>query len=161
MRLKKIAGALQEDAPVAELPLTPLELLRKHFHGARVLIAEDNEINRMVVEDVLMDTGLAIEFACDGKEALEKATVQDYRLILMDLQMPVMDGFSATIAIRQVRGASTPPILAMTANAFDEDRNACIEAGMSDHIGKPVTPEVLYAKLYEWMQARDSVNPSR
>lgn len=159
IRLKKIANAWSESPTEHELAVSSAELLKKHFQGAKILIAEDNETNRMVVEDVLLDTGLNVDFAYDGKEALEKATTQDYRLILMDLQMPVMDGFAATKAIRQVRGPSAPPILAMTANAFDEDRIACIEAGMSDHIGKPVTPQILYAKIYQWMKKKDSVFP--
>jgi len=155
MRLKKVAG----EPPKSPIPPEkPLDLLKKQFRGAKILIAEDDEFNRMVVEYMLSDIGFNIDFAYDGKEALEKATAEDYRLILMDLQMPVMNGFAATKAIRQIRLTSTPPILAMTANAFDEDRDACIEAGMLDHIGKPVTPEKLYEKLYEWLERGNSAN---
>lgn len=158
MRLKKMARPTKAGLHEPEQNLRTADLLTKHFQGAKILIAEDNEINRMVVEEVLMDIGLNIDYAVDGKEALEKAMNEDYRLILMDLQMPVMDGFTSTKAIREALGAGAPPIIAMTANAFDEDRKACMEAGMVDHISKPATPEVLYKKLYEWLQKGHPVN---
>jgi CheY-like chemotaxis protein len=89
--------------------------------------------------------------ADDGVQAVDMAKRQRYALILMDVQMPNLNGIEATRAIRALAGYAETPILAMTANAFAEDRQACIEAGMNDHIGKPVDPEQLFATLLKWL----------
>ncbi|WP_326541516.1 response regulator [Pseudorhodoferax sp.] len=130
-------------------------LLQLRHAGQRILLAEDNPVNREVAQDLLQLVGLAVETAWDGGRAVEMALSRHYDLVLMDVQMPVMDGTEATRAIRQRIGQSLP-ILAMTANAFAEDRQACLEAGMNDHVGKPVDPEVLYAKLLRWLPLRES-----
>ena len=87
-----------------------------------------------------------------AEQALELVKQNTYALILMDMQMPHMNGVEATMAIRALPAYSQTPILAMTANAFDEDRQVCLDAGMSDHIAKPVDPDVLYEKLLEWLE---------
>jgi CheY-like chemotaxis protein len=109
---------------------------------------------------LLEAAGLAPEAVNDGREAVEKARGGFYELILMDVQMPVMDGLDATRAIRKLPGMAAIPILAMTANAFEDDRSACIAAGMNAYIGKPLEPEVMYATVLEWLQKSTKVAPA-
>ncbi len=127
------------------------ELALRRRGGAYVLLAEDNHINQLIALDLLRSVGFTVDVADNGQIALEKATANDYEIILMDMMMPVMGGLDAAAAIRRISGRESTPILAMTANAFMEDREACLQAGMNDHIAKPVNPQVLYATLLRWL----------
>ena len=122
--------------------------------GLRVLLAEDNPINQEVATALLQAVGVAVDLAADGQQAVQLAAQRHYDLVLMDMQMPVMDGLAATRALRAMPQHARTPILAMTANAFGDDRRACLDAGMDDHIAKPVDPELLYAMLGRWLPAR-------
>jgi len=128
-------------------------MLAENYQGARVLVVEDDPINQEVARDLLQDVGIFAEVADNGLRAVERVKDADYALVLMDVQMPVMDGLEAIRMIRQIPGKKTLPIVAMTANAYAEDRTRCLEAGMEDHISKPVNPETLYTTLLRWLPA--------
>ncbi|MEK8049254.1 response regulator [Ideonella sp. DXS22W] len=134
-------------------------LLRERHAGQRVLLVEDNPINQEVAEELLHGTGLVVETADDGSVAVAMARSRSYDLVLMDVQMPGMDGLAATRAIREQVGSALP-IVAMTANAFGEDRRLCLEAGMNDHVAKPVDPQRLYATLLRWLPLRTADTPA-
>ncbi|OSM06824.1 ATP-binding protein [Magnetofaba australis] len=120
--------------------------------GKRVLLAEDNAVNQQVGLELLRAVGVAADVASNGHEAVQKAIAGGYDAILMDLQMPVMDGLQAAERIRHEVGEQ-PPIIAMTASSLETDRHKSIEAGMNDHIGKPIDPGALYAQLDRWIGA--------
>ncbi|HEX5357161.1 MAG TPA: response regulator [Aquabacterium sp.] len=127
--------------------------LQNRYAGQRILLAEDNPINQEVACELLTKAGLVVETASDGATAIELVLSRTYDLVLMDVQMPVMDGLSATREIRARLGEQLP-IVAMTANAFVEDRRSCLDAGMNDHVSKPVDPRALYATLLRWLPLR-------
>jgi len=119
--------------------------------GRRVLLVEDNEINQQVARELLEEMDLSVDIAIHGAAAVEAVARESYDIVLMDMQMPVMDGVSATEAIRRDHRYDDLPIVAMTANAMSDDRDRCIAAGMNDYISKPIDPEVLAKTLVRWI----------
>ena len=130
------------------------EELRK-IRGARVLLVEDNEINQQVAEEILQQAGLVVRIANNGKEAVEMVKAGNFDVVLMDIQMPVMGGFEATQEIRRDERFQDLPIIAMTAHAMGGDREKSIEAGMNDHMTKPIDPDQLISALVKWVMPGD------
>jgi signal transduction histidine kinase/CheY-like chemotaxis protein/PAS domain-containing protein len=145
--LKK--GALQSMPYQKRSAEDSLAMLQKRHGGTRVLVAEDDPVNSEIACILLEDAGFEVDVAEDGALALEKASQNMYRVILMDMQMPHMDGLEATREIRQLSGYEATPILALTANAFATDKARCFEAGMSAFLSKPIPPEELYSALLD------------
>ncbi|HDY81786.1 MAG TPA: transporter substrate-binding domain-containing protein, partial [Halieaceae bacterium] len=128
-----------------------MEALRP-VQGANILLVEDNEINQQVASEILQQAHFNVEIANHGQEAIDKLEPGRYDCVLMDIQMPVMDGYTATRKIREDGRFGNIPILAMTANATLEDQERCITAGMDDHIAKPIRPQLLFATLLKWIE---------
>ena len=142
-----LTGVLPAPAAVGDAELAPLR-------GARVLLVDDIDLNRQVGIELLQAVGVAVDVAEDGQIALERLAAQDYDLVLMDMQMPVMDGLDATRAIRRNPRWAALPVLAMTANAMASDRQRCLDAGMNSHITKPIDPSELFGQLLKWLPPR-------
>jgi two-component system sensor histidine kinase/response regulator len=125
--------------------------------GARVLLVEDNELNQEVATAMLTDAGLLVELAENGQIAVEMVRARSYDIVLMDMQMPVMDGVTATLKIRKLPAFDALPIVAMTANVMAGDRDRCLTAGMNDHVAKPIEPQELCDALMKWVSPRDGL----
>jgi two-component system sensor histidine kinase/response regulator len=128
--------------------------------GARVLLAEDNALNQQVATELLADAGLQVDVAETGLEVLDLAQRERYDIVLMDMQMPEMDGLEATRRLRAMPELEALPIVAMTANAMHSDREQCLEAGMVDFISKPIEPDELWRALLRWVPARHATSPA-
>ncbi|MBK1678807.1 response regulator [Rhodocyclus tenuis] len=126
-------------------------LLARHCRGARILLVEDDETNRELALRLLQCAGLQADIAVDGRQAVAMAGKDAYDLILMDVQLPELDGYESTRAIRALPGNAQTTIIAMTASTFSEDKQRCAEAGMNDHIGKPLEPALMFARLLHWL----------
>ncbi|MES2936076.1 MAG: response regulator [Pseudomonadota bacterium] len=130
------------------------------LRGARILVVEDNDINQRVAQEILQDAGFVVEIAENGQEGLAMARGGSYDLVLMDMQMPVMDGLTATQEIRKLPELAQLPIVATTANAMQRDRERCLAAGMNDFIAKPIDPDELTRALLRWLKPKGVVSPS-
>ena len=135
-------------------PAPAVDALPPDLRGARVLLVEDNELNQMVAMELLLDAGFAVDVAENGRVAIDRIERKHYDAVLMDMQMPVMDGETATRLLRSQPRYALLPIIAMTANAMEVDRQRCFAAGMNDHVTKPIEPAVLWAALRRWIQPR-------
>ena len=155
VRLSKVLNAIAPPAPIFAQETAEAQLQRK-YPWARILLAEDEPISQEVSRGLLEEVGLEVDLAEDGAKALALARLANYDLILMDMQMPKMNGIDATRAIRADSLNMATPILAMTANAFAEDRQDCLDAGMNDHISKPVIPHLLFETLLKWLEHTDT-----
>jgi two-component system sensor histidine kinase/response regulator len=128
--------------------------------GARLLVVEDNILNQQVAEELLTAAGFVIDVAENGKVALERVQETAYDAVLMDVQMPEMDGETATREIRKIERFAELPILAMTAGAMETDRQRCLDAGMNDHVAKPIEPDLLFKTLLRWIPSKDRTDGS-
>jgi PAS domain S-box-containing protein len=137
----------------------PIDADLRTVQGARILLVEDNEINQQIALEILRQQRFVVDLAVNGEEALKMLQRHQYDVILMDVQMPVMDGYTATRKIRELDRFASLPILAMTANALNTDREQAKNAGMNDHIPKPINPELLLQKLKEWIPAGERPLP--
>ena len=145
--IRMISAHDAEPLPLPALSKEKLDSLR----GLRVLVAEDNDFNQEVARSILNDAGLIVDVASDGAAAMRMVQAAPYAIILMDMQMPEMDGVTATREIRRLVSRSAVPIVAMTANVMQEDRQRCFDAGMNDFVTKPIDPEQLLAVLLKWI----------
>lgn len=152
--IRVLGGLAQEEhATGASSSTSPQSLER--IKGARILLVEDNELNQEVATGLLTEAGLVTEVADNGEIALKMVQEKAYDVVLMDMQMPVMDGLTATREIRKLPKLASLPIVAMTANVMAADLQACTDAGMNDHVAKPIDPDVLFAALTKWVLARE------
>ncbi len=127
------------------------------IQGATVLLVEDSPINQQVAIEHLHQAGLEVKLAENGQEAVAMTEQEHFDAILMDIQMPVMDGFDATQIIRILPGGDDLPIIAMTADGMQADREKCLAAGMNDHIVKSIDPSLLYQALVKWIKPRNGI----
>jgi CheY-like chemotaxis protein len=149
--IQAFGESVSETARVAQRHEQEAEVL-EHIRGANVLLVEDNEINQQVAQEILEGAGLNVSLANDGQEAIDAIQGNEYDAVLMDVQMPVMDGYTATGKLRQDQRFKELPIIAMTAHAMAGDADKSLAAGMSDHVTKPIDPDQLFATLQKWIQ---------
>ncbi|MFO7685214.1 MAG: response regulator [Desulfobacterales bacterium] len=150
-----LGGVVDGPRTIGEAPTDAFEQLAA-IRGARILLVEDNDLNQEVAIELLRDAGFVVDLAEDGRIALNRVKAADYDIVLMDMQMPVMDGVTATREIRKQVRFKELPIVAMTANAMQADRDLCLAAGMNDHIAKPIEPDDLWKVLLKWIKPRHS-----
>jgi two-component system sensor histidine kinase/response regulator len=153
-----LLGGICEVVADSEQPAAESQL--SAVRGRRILLVEDNDINQQVAREILQDAGLTVDVADNGEVALAMVQNADYDLVFMDMQMPVMDGVTATLEIRRIRRLDAVPIVAMTANAMNQDRQKCLNAGMNDFLVKPFDPAQVVAVLLRWIRPRGEAVPA-
>jgi PAS domain S-box-containing protein len=154
--LRILGGAQADDGHHQQAPGIAENLAA--IVGAKILVVEDNALNQEVALGLLESEGFVVEIANNGKEAVEMVSQHVYDIVLMDMQMPVMDGLTATKEIRKLDQFKELPILAMTANAMDQDKQKCADAGMNDHIAKPIDPDDLFNALLKWIKPKATLD---
>jgi len=147
----RLALASEAQPQHAAAPEAPTEAALAALRGARILLVEDNDINQIVAREQLLDFGVVVDVADNGRIAVDMVQAAPYDLVFMDMQMPEMDGPSATRAIRCIERLRDLRIVAMTANAMEQDRQACFVAGMDDYLCKPIDPDELRAVMLRWL----------
>jgi CheY-like chemotaxis protein len=150
-----LEGIVDGPRTIGDLPTDTFEQLAT-IRDAHILLVEDNDLNQEVATELLTDAGFVVDLADNGQIAVDKVRATTYDLVLMDMQMPMMDGLTAAREIRKEERFKDLPVVAMTANAMQGDRDRCIAAGMNDHIAKPIEPEDLWKMLLKWIKPRRS-----
>ena len=160
--IRLLSGKAVQSGPTGNprIPLPVGSVNVQGLQGMKVLLAEDNELNQRVASEILRAVGVVVHIANNGREAVQRAQVQTYDAILMDMQMPEIDGLDATRALHALPGWRSTPIIAMTANAMQADRQRCLEAGMVDFVPKPVEPDHLFRTLLRWTARGDTTGTS-
>jgi two-component system sensor histidine kinase/response regulator len=160
--LHAIAAALGSNVEQAEpMPATePATTAPPELSGRRVLLVEDNEVNRFLATELLTDLGIHVSIALNGRECVDRVNAEPFDLVLMDIQMPVMDGLAATKLLRADSRFQNLPIIAMTAHAMSGDRERSLSTGMNDHLTKPINPQALAETLVRWMPAKSALQPT-
>jgi signal transduction histidine kinase/CheY-like chemotaxis protein len=151
----EVAGSMRSRRTRGNIDMEALSPIQ----GATVLLVEDNEINQQVAKELLEQARLRVDIANHGQEALQMLEARDYDCVLMDIQMPIMDGYTATAKIREDSRFDKLPVLAMTANATVEDRERSLAAGMNAHLNKPIDPSLLYETLLTWIKHAERTLP--
>ena len=154
--MRVLGAEVQEHRSAGDAPSQLVEKLAM-IKGARILLVEDNELNQEVAGEILADAGFIVEIADNGQIAVDKVSSNAYDIVLMDMQMPVMDGVTATVEIRKNEQFKQLPIVAMTANAMQQDKDRCTAAGMVDFVTKPIQPDELWAALLRWIKPRHAM----
>ncbi len=163
--MMRVVGATPEEplpgsmpyAPVVPAPPDATYQRLQALRGARVLLVEDNTLNQQVATELLEDAGFAVDVAENGQQAVDRVQAQRFDIVLMDMQMPVMDGVTATRCIRADAAHRDLPIVAMTANAMQSDRDRCLDAGMNGFVSKPIEPSALWRALAQWIVPREGL----
>jgi len=154
--LVHVLGGKREEKRAGDQQAAPLTTNLAAIKGSSILLVEDNEFNQQIACELLTGAGFKVDVAEDGQKSIEMLDKCAYDIVLMDMQMPVMDGITAAREIRKDGSFKDLPIVAMTANVMEADIEKCLEAGMQDHIGKPIDPDELFGKLLKWVKPRQT-----